>query len=396
MRVQVYPADQGGCGHYRLIWPAEAVRAKYEGDVDVLIAGQDDERMAPITIKWDQEWDPTEHVMPPAWVNVLGVKERPELDVMVIQRPLHKQYAQLIPHLRKLGVAVIIDLDDNFDRIDRSNAAWFPCEPYWQHKSQVDLYPKRPRIDKQSVDGQWFHTPYDSGASNRMWLRRAVSGANGIIVSTPDLAAHYRKLNDNIRVVRNRVPAHYIGLHDKCEKRDTQWVGWTGSVATHPEDLRELGSSVRDVRDVPGWELHVVGTGVGVEAELQTPVDHSTQWVPIDRYPYEFAQLDVALCPLASSAFNESKSYLKMLEAMAVGAVPLVSPSSEYRYLARETGEFPICVRPRQWSGKLRKLLTDATFQEEQRQLGYIIAASKTYETAADEWVAAWMKASAW
>ena len=394
MKVHVYPADQGGCGHYRLIWPAHAVRDEFGEDLTVLIAGEDDELMEPVTVIWDNNWDHDVHAMPPSWVNVKGIKERPDFDVMVIQRPLHKQYAQLIPHLRDMGITVVIDIDDNFDRIDRANAAWFPCEPHWQHKDQLMGAPWRPAIDKRSADGQWLHTPRDSGASHRQWLSRATSLANLVTVSTPALAAHYGR-SGSTQVIRNRIPGRYIGLRDSRARRVNQWVGWTGSIATHPEDLDELGPAVREARSIPGWELHIVGTGVGLEPRLQTPVDHSSGWMPIDEYAGAYAELDIALCPLADNSFNESKSYLKMLEAMAVGAVPLVSPSSEYLHLAREYGEFPVCTRPRQWAGKLKRLLTDTEFQEEQRQLGYIIAAQHTYETAAHEWVGAWMKARA-
>lgn len=394
MKVHVYPADQGGCGHYRMIWPAHAVRDTFGDDLTVLIAGEDDEQMAPITVIWSQEWDRGLHALPPAWVHVRGIKERPDFDVMVIQRPLHRQYAELIPHLQEMGITVVIDIDDNFDRIDRANAAWFPCEPHWQHKDQLKGDPREVVIDKMSADRQWLHTPQDSGVSHRQWLSAAVGLADLTTVSTPALAVHYGRLG-RTQVIRNRVPARYIGLRDQRARRVNQWVGWTGSVATHPEDLAELGSAVRDARAVGGWEFHVVGTGAGVGHVLQTPVDHATQWVPIDQYANEYAELDIALCPLADNAFNESKSALKMLEAMAVGAVPLVSPSAEYMRLAQEVGEFPICTRPRQWTGKIKKLLTDTTFQEEMRQLGYIIAGQYTYETAAHEWVGAWMKARA-
>lgn len=399
MKVQVYPADLGGCGHYRMIWPARAVRDKYADVVEVLIAGEDDERMAPVVLKYDRQWDGGERGdLCPSWVNVLGVRERPDCDVMVFQRPLHKQYAQMIPFLRELGVTVVIDIDDNFDRIQPTNVAWFPCEPYWQHKDAIAEYPRvlRPHVTKMTADRHWYYSPYDAGASHKQWLKAALGEANLVTFSTPALHAHYTRGKVKGRVLRNRVPESYLRLREQRTRRVLQWVGWTGSVATHPGDLDVMGHALKKVKQaLPyAWEFHIVGTGVGVQARAGVPVDHSTEWVPIDQYPREFAELDIALCPLDDNSFNEGKSYLKMLEAMAVGAVPLASPSAEYATLAKLYGDdWMLCDRPDRWAGKIKGLLLDTMMQEERRERGYALAAKHTYEGNAEDWVATWMEA---
>ena len=71
MRVSIHPADLGGCGYYRLIWPGNALEAQGYA----------------VSVEYDQTYNMV-------WRNtvqgpsVVGLFNKPDADVVVLQRPL--------------------------------------------------------------------------------------------------------------------------------------------------------------------------------------------------------------------------------------------------------------------------------------------------------------------
>lgn len=355
MKVRVYPADDGGCGNYRLRWPAQALAASGE---DVQLA----EGLPGI---WRADLVSTLRGMAglapgaDAVREITGIKPM-DADVVVLQRPLQRDLADAVPHLQAQGIAVVVEVDDDFHSVPRANSAW-----------------------------EHVH-PTANPARNYLHLGRACAAADLVTVSTPALAARYAK-HGRVAVLPNCLPARYLDI-PIVDTPNT--VGWSGIVDTHPGDLETTRGAVgRLVRDL-GLEFRVVGNGLGVRRRLELP-DSPTAcgWRPIEEYPSWLAQLGVGIVPLALHQFNEAKSWLKGIEYASVGVPFVAAPTSEYRRLAK-LGAGEIAARPRDWERLVRRLATNSEYRRERGDQAREVARRWTIEEHAHRWLAAWKTAA--
>lgn len=377
-RVAVFPADSGACGSYRITWPAEALAAQgYPVAVD---------SPAIRTVFSERFSGP----LPPPGVRLLDANC--DTDVVVCQRPMHRQWLDVIPMLREKGIRVVVELDDLFDQIHRGNAAWRSAHEHWladvELAQHVDRY--GPQKVTHTVPG-WSYCPSIEAASHRGNLRKAVSLADHLVVSTPALARHYGRWAKTVTVVRNRIPARYLAFGERHVEGNPATgrlrIGWTGSLASHPADPHVIGNGLANVR-VP-FEMLVVGPGDGVSEAFRRRVDGATGWVHLDLYPAAYAHLDIAICPLEQSKFNASKSGLKAIEAAAVGAIPVMSPSPEYLAL-HALGVGLVARTPAEWTRHIEMLLVSPIQRQVLRRRGLEVAAGMTVEGNAGEWWDAW------
>lgn len=345
MKVTVYPADEGGCGHYRLIFAAEElIRSGH--DVDLVKPSAPAERQ--MKAQWRQNWDGS--------LDFLDVIS-PEADVVVLQRPLRAHLVEAIRVLQGRGVAVVVEIDDDFTSISRRNVSYPTVDP------------------RQSPDRNWVN------------LSAACELADLVTVSTPRLASVYGA-HGRVRVIPNYVPASYCNTYQ--EPHEGLYVGWSGSVDTHPDDLQVTGGGVARAVERCEATMAVIGTGRGVRSRLglnQVPM--SCGWRHLEDYPEAIAQLDVGIVPLERSPFNEAKSWLKGLEYAAVGVPFVATPTGPYRELA-EMGAGLLAENPRQWEGLVKRLLRDDDYRAKVAARGRAVAARMTVEAHAWRWWDAW------
>lgn len=349
MKVLVWPADRQGSGHYRLIFPGEAL-ARQGADVDVTESGP--------SVLWDREWD-GEH--PPLDACALGLADKPDADVVVIQRPGRACWTELIPHLQAAGIRVVVDVDDDFDSIPAHNLARNNYDP--------KLNPRH----------------------NREWIRRACDLADHVTVSTAHLAGVYGR-HGRVSVLPNFVPESYLAI-EPVERLATS-IGWSGSVDTHPGDLETVGTAVRDVlAEHEPWNVHVIGTGKGVPNRLRVPaVTALGKWVAFAEYPTHLARLTVGMVPLQRSRFNRGKSCLKLAELSSVGVPTVATPTPDNQRL-HAFGIGLLADSPSAWRDKLTRLVSDEDYRTEVAETSRAAMAAHTYEQWAELWWAAWEKA---
>lgn len=339
MRVKVHPADQGGCGHYRLIWPAQAL-TNQGGDVEI---------SAGLPAIWRD--DNT------GQAELVGIGPV-DADVVVLQRPLQHHLADAIPLLQDQGVAVVVEVDDDFSCIPPANPAYGHAHPH------------------TNPDRNWNH------------LARACQLADLVTVTTPALARRYGH-HGRVRVVPNCVPARYL---DITAPPFEQTVGWSGSVDTHPGDLEVTRGAVGRAAAACGLTVRVVGTGRGVPEALDVTGVEASGWLPIRQYPEQLAHLGIGIVPLAATAFNQAKSSLKMCELAAVGVPCVVSPSADNRRVNGE-GIGLIAERPREWERAIRTLASSESMRSEMAGVGRDVMRRHTIEGNADRWMEAWATA---
>lgn len=355
MRVAVYPADEGGCGHYRLIWPATALRDQGH-DVDLRLGSESKGQIRALY----------QHTEEGPRVMALGTPI--DADVVVLQRPLDRDLVDLIPHIQKSGSVVVVEIDDDFRSLSARNIAWKAAHP---------------RTDPNK---NWLH------------LDRACELADWVTCSTPALANRYGK-HGRVSVIPNYVPERYL-KEERIPKDcgdDNVYVGWTGSVNTHPDDLQVMGDGLRRaMRKDPRIKFAVVGSGLGVNKKAGLPLSYPLQvtgWLPIDRFTTAMAQFDVGLVPLEPSPFNNAKSWLKGLEFAALGVPFIASPVEQYRALA-DMGIGTLAENPHDWRHRILGLLHSgsaaeqgALFRERVDKQDLLI------ERRAVEWWYAWIQA---
>lgn len=343
MRVVVHPADDGGCGRYRLRWPAEALAAQ----------GHD------VAVEFEHAY---RGVMQPSVFGdrLVALADPVEADVVVLQRPLKRETVELIAALQDQGVAVVVEVDDDFHALHRRNPAW------------TETHPGRDR-DK-----------------NRDWLALACQRADLVTVTTPALAERYGH-HGRVRVLPNCVPERYLSLLTKPKERLT--LGWSGSVVTHPGDLDQAKGAVQPVLDQHDAAFHVVGTGEGVQRALALRDEPTaTGWLPIEDYPSGLADLDVGIVPLRASEFNEAKSWLKGLEMAAVGVPFVATPTSPYRSLVAE-GAGWLAGTAGSWTSMVGALCASTGLRAHMAGKGREVAARWTVEGRAWQWMEAWADA---
>jgi glycosyltransferase involved in cell wall biosynthesis len=346
MRVMVWPSGgrNDAVAANRLYWPADALT---DHDVTIGTVGP--------KVAWSRPWAGEN---PPADVDALAVAA-PDADVVVLQRPTRKWWAQIIPMIRAHGVRVVVDVDDDFAAIPHGNRA-------------RDVYD--PRVADVS---NWAH------------LASACHLADLVTVTTPALASRYGR-HGRVRILPNLVPAAYLNV----PHADNLTVGWTGTVDVHPDDLETTGGTVQGALDRHGWQFRTVGPGHGVRDRLRlTDEPQATGYVPIVDYPQRYAELGAAIVPLSSRPFNDAKSALKMMEAAALGVPVVGSPTYDNQRLF-SLGVGLLAKRPHDWTRQLDRVLGSADLRAELSADGRAAMAGLTYENRAGLWLDAWTRTS--
>lgn len=339
MRISVLPADDAGCGWYRLRYPAQALIAQ---GADVVI-----DTVGP-TVAWDRPWRDA----PSPTHKVLGFAKRYEADVVVMQRPARRWWADFIPHFQAQGTKVVVDVDDLVDDIHKRNQA------YDAHRQD--------------------HLNYN-------WVDEACRLADVVTCTTPALLRRYG--HGHGVVLPNLVPESHFTIYGL---KHPETVGWAGFVGTHPGDLRVTDGSVGAVIQSSGWGFHVIGDGEQVATDLHLPSEPSvTGRVEFRDYAYEVARLEVGIVPLMDSAFNRAKSCLKAAEMSSLG-VAVVMSSTPDNVRLNKLGVGVLADSRGQWRRQLGRLVSDASWRYELADKGREAMRSLTYEAHCGRWLEAW------
>ena len=341
IRVVAYASDSYACGHYRIVWPGEAA-ARAGLDVKV-VAARGATGITALKLGHNVQ-----------------LAEFPDCDVVVFQRPAGTFVADVIPLLQERGIAVVVDVDDDLERIHPSNPAFRGMHP------------------RSNPNYNWAN------------VRRACQTADLVTVSTPALLSRYAP-HGRARLLPNFLPAHALRPHEPAAQGS---VGWAGSLHSHPGDLDVAAGALARLH-AEGHELQFVGPGDGVEAALRLPSGSAwfagelefEDWLPA------VARMGVGVAPLAQSTFNEAKSWLKPLEYSACGVPWVGSDLPEYRRLASLCGA-PIAKKQRDWYPALKSLLTDRVRAAELSQAASAAAETLVVDHHAHLWAEAWQTAA--
>ncbi len=344
MKVLVYPSDSWACGLFRMSGPGEALR---RAGHDVTVVSKADRR-----VRLHMRGDVVEKV-------------ETDADVVVFQRVTHSRMAQAVSVLRRQGVAVVVDVDDDLTAIHPANPAWAGLHP----RSEGRRLP-------------------DGSVSMTSWrnLNVACRAATLVTVSTrgllPVYAAHGRGV-----VLDNYLPSNY----DDVPHEDSDRIGWPASLHSHPNDPDAVGGAVSRLVS-EGAHFEVRGDPAGCAAAFGLPAEPEGGAVPMDLWPASVGTIGIGIAPLADTKFYRSKSRLKPLELSACGVPWVASPRPEYARL-HALGAGILADRPRTWYRELKRLRESPAMRDELSAAGRAMAATQRMDDHAYRWMEAWTKA---
>jgi glycosyltransferase involved in cell wall biosynthesis len=343
-RILVYPGDTGGCGHYRLFFPLDAMMDAGVPDVGILPV------QIPVTLR---------RMRADGTVGVADVKP-PPCDVFVVQRCTNLEFVEGMEILKhKYGIRIVVDIDDDLSCLDPKHSLYETVHPVG------------------SYEENWHH------------VHRACAIADVVTVSTPALAERYG--GGRAVVIPNCVPEALLDY--ERPERDEPLVGWCGSTGSHPNDLQITRGIV--ARTVPHEQFRSIGPFEAVAEYLGYDTEiEATGMVPFHEY-YDALRdtYDIGIVPLADTKFNHAKSGLKALEHAAVGIPVVMSPTPDNLRLHRD-GIGLIAKRPRDWQRHLRRLMTDADYRIEQGEAAKAAARKHTIQGNLERWISAWTSAA--
>lgn len=286
-------------------------------------------------------------------------------DTVILNRPLDPGIAEQVRLWRAEGRTVIVDMDDDFDAV----------------------------VPEHRIAGKY----------TTAHLHAACRAASVVTCSTPALAERYGYGHGV--VLRNCVPESYLSVTRRTRtplNPDTQpsagtWVGWYGSLGSHPRDPAAAGHGVGAALN-PHYDAEFVFAGPPDDAPRLAEIFglrrevRALGFFSMIGLIQVIAEFDIGIVPLELNPFNEAKSWLKGLEFAAVGVPVIASPTSEYRRAEVEGGCW-LAETPQQWTNQLRKLIEKPDWRAEQAARGREWAATWTYEQHAGDWRAIWYPA---
>jgi len=239
------------------------------------------------------------------------------------------------------------------------------------------------------------YAAYKEGTDVREAVLRYARTANLVTTTSPHLGDRFRELLGShvpVEVLPNYVPAWVLGLpRDPLDRRLR--VGWAGG-SSHARDVTMATGSVRRfLRRFPDWDLYV--NGVDYRDKFRCPADRSfyTDWIHVVDEPrlyYRSVDFDIGLCPLLSTQFSRSKSWVKALEYFSRGIPVVASDVEPYRRFIDHGVNGFLAKADHEWLGYLTLLASDEGLRLKMGEAAKEKARENTIEAHYDEWVRAY------
>jgi glycosyltransferase involved in cell wall biosynthesis len=206
---------------------------------------------------------------------------------------------------------------------------------------------------------------------------------------SPVIAEMFADYCTNTVVVPNGLPKAYLDQParyelDPLSLKDGPTVGWAGTAFTKWEltnDVKEVLSKVGDM----GGKLHTVGVPFHEMREigLARPGVSITGWVP-DSYAYlDVVDFDIWVAPYRRTRYNEAKAPTKALEAAFLGIPIVASDTIPYRAFVRD-GVTGFLVPPGgDWETPIRTLINEPELRAQMGAAAREVAQEYTIERLA-------------
>jgi glycosyltransferase involved in cell wall biosynthesis len=239
-----------------------------------------------------------------------------------------------------------------------------------------------------------WETYAEGGEIREATLRYCVT-ANLVTTASPHLGNRFREIlgyRVPVAVLPNYIPGWVLDLpRDTFDRRLR--IGWAGG-ASHARDIHTATPSVRRfMRRFPDWDLFV--NGVDYRRNFRCPPERSFHlpWVHVTDTPVEYYRtidFDIGICPLLSTQFSRSKSWIKALEYFSRGIPVVASDVEPYRRFIDHGVNGFLCKTDHEWLKYLSLLASDDELRLKMGEAAKDKARENTIETHYHEWVNAY------
>lgn len=276
---------------------------------------------------------------------------------------MHRQHGpaadSLVGALRRAGVAISYDNDDDLSAIHRDSPSYAALGGLRGHR--------------------------DFAATARV-ARRAT------LVTTPSqvLAERYREAGStNVEVIENYLPREFA--RQRRRRHAGLVIGWIAGLEHAVDDARlGIGDLLRRLLDeYPKLRVAVVGHDLGIDHDRYFHL----QRTGFEALLHTAAGFDIGIAPLASSRFNSARSNVKVKEYAALGIPWLASPVAPYVGLGPDQGG--LLVSDDEWEGALRGLIDHPLRRARLGRHARAWAETQTIEVAIGQWEEAFERAVA-
>lgn len=209
---------------------------------------------------------------------------------------------------------------------------------------------------------------YHPGAPELKALHKVISFADGMTVTTPELAKWHSQDTQNMAIIGNYIDYGFRNwgasvMYDSMGyptinlipvEKPKEWegklvIGYSGG-STHGPDLPLMGADVKYIlANYPQTHFAIYMSPVQAEefvASNQLPRDRVTiiEARHFLDYPDGLHGIDIGLAPISGNQFNVCKSDLKFKEYMALGIVPIGSHIGPYARFVRKNPGYALTV----------------------------------------------------
>lgn len=283
-------------------------------------------------------------------------------DVIVLKLIMLESVASKIKEAKEMGQKIVVDVDDHFEGLEKTNMAYKVTDPSNNQKNNRDHY---------------------------MYI---IENADAIIASTPFLYDFYKneKGVKNVFLVRNGIDL------DRWNKRKDYSgglpkLGWVGATPWRSMDLETMKPWFSQFIEKNHLSFHHSGNIVNAPmASNQLGISNLVKTTkepmkPIYKYPELFRKIDIGIVPLNNVRFNYAKSGIKGLEYSAAGVPWIASYSPEYAIL-EDQGIGRVANNEREWIGHLEELLDPRVRKEDVERNIENIKKYQSMEVRGQDW----------
>lgn len=221
------------------------------------------------------------------------------------------------------------------------------------------------------VDDDLFNIDHRSPAAHQYYarpdvrdnIRRNITVASAVTVTTEPLADIVRQWNPNVHVIPNGVPDWLLDHQPPQRDDGTLTIGWGGS-DTHNMDWGHADQQIRRfLQRQPNTELHCIGNDYG--ALLKAPRRRFTPWQKSVEDYFRTIDYHIGVAPLLPHVFNLSKSAIKATEASALGIPTIASAVRPYEDYLQHGVTGYLVHRDHEWAQHLRALANEPAMRAE-------------------------------
>jgi len=277
-------------------------------------------------------------------------------DVAVVQRCCTQNQLDFITTMRKLGMKIIYDLDDQIWAIPKYNPAYSTLMPHREGFTACIRYTDLVTVSTATL-------------------------AKAVRSHVKDLTNKLTHKEIPVVVAENRIDQRIFATPIPAEK---MVVGWAGS-SSHIGDLPVLVPAIQELATKhPDVTFEFRGCNPAIECtNADMPQEQKDMlmglyklpnfvhkfWTPVAEYNSRMPcwRWGIALAPVQEEDFNDSKSNIKMVEAGYCGIPCLASwarPYEEFCYHDREL-QWLLCASQSSWLRKMRELINDSARRED-------------------------------